>query len=77
MKKLQSTEPINALANLEGLKVISSTSSFFFKGEHIDLRTVGEKLKVDYAIEGSVRKADKGLLNYERRKHGKKHPTHP
>ena len=50
-------EIIGALAKLKGLKVISRTSSFYFKGEHVDLRTVGEKLKVDNVLEGSVRKA--------------------
>ena len=50
-------EIIGALAKLKGLKVISRTSSFYFKGEHVDLHTVGEKLKVDNVLEGSVRKA--------------------
>ena len=54
-------ELISALANLEGLKVISRTSSFYFKGKDVDLRTVGEKLKVDNVIEGSVRKAGNRL----------------
>jgi adenylate cyclase len=54
-------ELINALANVEELKVISRTSSFFFKGKDVDLRTVGEKLKVDNVIEGSVRKAGNKL----------------
>ena len=50
-------EIINALANVEGLKVISRTSSFFFKGKDVSLRTIGEELNVDNVIEGSVRKA--------------------
>jgi TolB-like protein/Tfp pilus assembly protein PilF len=54
-------EIINALANVEGLKVISRTSSFFFKGKDVDLRTIGEKLNVDHVIEGSVRKAGNKL----------------
>jgi hypothetical protein len=45
-------EIINALANVEGLKVISRTSSFFFKGKDVDLRTIGNKLSVDNVIEG-------------------------
>jgi TolB-like protein/Tfp pilus assembly protein PilF len=56
-----SEEIIGALAKLEGLKVISRTSAFYFKGEHVDLRTVGEKLKVDNVLEGSVRKAGNKL----------------
>jgi serine/threonine-protein kinase len=54
-------EIINALANVGGLKVISRTSSFYFKGKDVDLRTIGEKLSVDHVIEGSVRKAGNKL----------------
>ncbi len=54
-------EIINALANIEDLKVISRTSSFYFKGKDVDLRTIGEKLSVDHVIEGSVRKAGNKL----------------
>ena len=56
-----SEELIGALAKLEGLKVISRTSAFHFKGKDVDLRTVGEKLKVDNVLEGSVRKAGNQL----------------
>ena len=48
---------INALAYLPGLHVAARTSAFSFKGENIDLRTVGEKLNVATVLEGSVRKA--------------------
>jgi TolB-like protein/class 3 adenylate cyclase/Tfp pilus assembly protein PilF len=54
-------EIIGALAKLEGLKVISRTSAFHFKGKDIDLRTIGEKLKVENVLEGSVRKAGNRL----------------
>jgi TolB-like protein/class 3 adenylate cyclase len=50
-------ELIGALAKVRGLKVISRTSAFFYKGKDVDLRTVGEKLKVDNVLEGSVRKS--------------------
>ncbi len=56
-----SEELINALAKLEGLKVISRTSAFYFKGESTDLRTIGEKLGVENVLEGSVRKAGNKL----------------
>ena len=56
-----SEELIGALAKLEGLKVISRTSAFYFKGKDVDLRIIGEKLKVDNVLEGSVRKAGKQL----------------
>jgi TolB-like protein/class 3 adenylate cyclase/Flp pilus assembly protein TadD len=56
-----SEEIIGALAKLEGLKVISRTSAFHFKGKDVDLRTIGEKLKVEHVLEGSVRKAGNKL----------------
>ncbi len=50
-----SEELINKFTKLPELKVIGRTSSFAFKGKNEDLRTIGEKLKVDYLLEGSVR----------------------
>ena len=50
-------EIINALAQIEGLRVAARTSAFSFKGKHVDLRTVGESLKVTNVLEGSVRKS--------------------
>ena len=54
-------EIIGALAKLEGLKVISRTSAFYFKGKDVDLNTIGERLKVKHILEGSVRKAGNRL----------------
>lgn len=50
-------EIINALTTVDGLKVIARTSSFAFKGKHIDIRLVGKELGVTSVLEGSVRKA--------------------
>ncbi|MBL8514249.1 MAG: TIR domain-containing protein, partial [Betaproteobacteria bacterium] len=50
-------EIINALAQIEGLKVAARTSCFAFKGKNEDLRVVAEKLGVNNVLEGSVRKA--------------------
>ena len=50
-------ELINALAQVEGLKVASRTSAFGFKGRAQDIRVIGEKLKVGAVLEGSVRKS--------------------
>jgi serine/threonine-protein kinase len=50
-------EIIHALAGVEGLRVISQTSTFAFKGKHPDLREVAAKLRVDHVVEGSVRKS--------------------
>src|SRR5215467_6998256 len=49
-------ELINALANVEGLRVASRTSAFAFKGKDIDIRQIGEKLNVGTVLEGSVRR---------------------
>ena len=49
-------EIINALAKVPGVQVASRTSSFAFKGKEVDVRQVGEKLRVASVLEGSVRK---------------------
>src|SRR5262249_56970051 len=48
-------ELINALANVDGLRVASRTSAFAFKGKDIDIRQIGEKLNVSTVPEASVR----------------------
>jgi TolB-like protein/DNA-binding winged helix-turn-helix (wHTH) protein/Flp pilus assembly protein TadD len=50
-------EIINLLVKIPGLKVISRTSSFQFKGKTEVLRSIGTQLGVAYVLEGSVRKA--------------------
>jgi len=54
-------EIINALAQIEDLRVAARTSSFSFKGTHVDLRTVGSRLNVTTVLEGSVRKSGNRL----------------
>jgi len=49
-------EILDALAQVEGLRVAGRTSSFSFKGKSEDLRSIGEKLNVGTILEGSVRK---------------------
>ena len=49
-------EILNALAQVKDLKVAGRTSSFYFKGKNVDLRTIGQTLGVAYILEGSVRK---------------------
>src|SRR5215468_632676 len=51
-----SEELIAALAQLDGLKVIGRSSSFRFKGQKEEPKTIGEKLGVDTLLEGTVRK---------------------
>ena len=39
-------EVINALANVEGVRVVARTSAFSFKGKNVDVRKIGEQLSV-------------------------------
>ena len=50
-------EILNALGQVEGLRVAARTSCFAFKGRREDLRLVGEKLDVATVLEGTVRRA--------------------
>ncbi|MFY9559979.1 MAG: protein kinase [Terriglobales bacterium] len=50
-------EIINALAQIKSLHVAARTSSFSFKGKHVDLRVISERLNVRTVLEGSVRRA--------------------
>jgi serine/threonine protein kinase/Tfp pilus assembly protein PilF len=52
---------ITRLNKIEALKVPGRTSSFSFKGKGSSLREIGEKLKVDNILEGSLRKAGNKL----------------
>jgi TolB-like protein/Flp pilus assembly protein TadD/predicted Ser/Thr protein kinase len=54
-------EIINALCRIQGLRVASRTGSFQFKGAAADLREIGNTLRVDNLLEGSVRKSDNRL----------------
>jgi serine/threonine protein kinase len=56
-----SEEIINALTQVEGLRVIARTSAFAFKGKNEDIREIGRKLSVATLLEGSVRKAGERL----------------
>jgi len=54
-------EIINALAQVEQLRVVARSSAFSLKGKHIDPRAVGQQLNVRRILEGSVRRADNRL----------------
>ena len=54
-------EIIDALAKVDGFRVVARTSSFAFKGKQQDIREIGKKLNVGAVLEGSVRK-DGNLL---------------
>ena len=48
-------ELIYVFSRMEGIRVASRTSSFYFKDRPTDVLTVGRQLKVDFVLEGSVR----------------------
>lgn len=51
-----SEEILNALATVEGLRVLGRTSSFSFKGTNATASEIGKKLNVENVLEGSVRR---------------------
>ncbi len=50
-------EILNALSQIEGLRVAARTSSFSFKGKAVDAGEVGRRLHVATVLEGSVRRS--------------------
>jgi TolB-like protein/Flp pilus assembly protein TadD len=50
-------ELINALANVEGLRVAARSASFRFRPRDADVREIGERLGVHAVLEGAVRRA--------------------
>ena len=56
-----SEELLNALARIDELQVAARTSSFYFKGEHVDLTTIAHKLNVASVLEGSVRRSGRTI----------------
>lgn len=52
-----SEELVNALALIDELQVAARTSSFSFKGQALDVETIGHKLHVGAVLEGSVRRS--------------------
>ena len=51
-----SEEILDALAKVEGLRVVARTSSFSFKGTSVDVNDVRKKLNVENVLEGSLRR---------------------
>jgi adenylate cyclase len=49
-------EIISALSQIQKLHVVARTSSFAFKGKHVDVRIVGQQLNVRTVLEGSIRR---------------------
>ncbi len=50
-------EILNALSQVEGLRVAARTSSFYFKGKATEISEIASKLRVANVLEGSVRRA--------------------
>jgi TolB-like protein/truncated hemoglobin YjbI len=57
-------EIVNALTQFEELRVAARRSTIAFKGSHVDLRVVGERLKVRTVLEGSVHKSANRIRIY-------------
>src|SRR5438094_5427519 len=51
-----SEEILDALARVEGLRVVARTSSFSFKGKNADVGEIAQKLNVKNVLEGSLRR---------------------
>jgi len=51
-----SEEILDALAKVEGLRVVARTSSFSFKGRNADVGEIAQKLNVQNVLEGSLRR---------------------
>jgi TolB-like protein/Tfp pilus assembly protein PilF len=51
-----SEELLDALAKVEGLRVVARTSSFAFKGKNADVSEIAQKLGVRHVLEGSLRR---------------------
>jgi TolB-like protein len=54
-------EILNQLAQVRDMRVTGRTSSFSFKGQNEDLRTIASRLNVDNLLEGSIRKDGENL----------------
>jgi len=50
-------EILNALVQVDGLRVAGRTSSFSFRGKNASLAEIGRELKVDAVLDGSVRQS--------------------
>jgi len=55
-----SEELLNLLAKVPGLKVAARTSSFAYKNQEVDVRTIASQLGVATVLEGSVRWSEDG-----------------
>ena len=54
-------ELMNALAKVEGLRVVSRTSAFAFKSGDVPIQEIGARLGVGFVLEASVRRAGSRL----------------
>ena len=50
-------EILNSLTKTQGLRVIARASAFSFRGQQHDIRSVGQRLRVQNILEGSVRRS--------------------
>ena len=48
---------ITDLSKVSGIFVVARNSSFFYKGKQVKVQQIAEELKVQYVLEGSIRRA--------------------
>ena len=51
-----SEEILDALAKIDGMRVVARTSSFSFKGKNANASKIGKKLNVNHLLEGSMQR---------------------
>lgn len=56
-----SEELIGALSRVPGIQVAARTSSFAFRGQNVDARTIGDRLAVGHILGGSVQRSGNRL----------------
>ncbi len=54
-------EITGALARIQALRVVSRTSAYSFRGKDVPVREIGNRLGVDFVLEGSVQRAGERL----------------
>lgn len=52
---------LHRLAGAPGIRLVAQTSSFAFRGQHLDVRELGRRLEARHVIEGSLQRAGSKL----------------
>ena len=52
---------ITDLSGITGVRVIASNTSFSYKGRQVSAQEIGDELRIDYVLEGSVRRREDSI----------------